>query len=110
MRVWITSVFVAAAVSMCSSSAFPYQSVKASERVGFEIKELTAKSGAKFYGVKCRSETPNCNYDWTSFCAPGAARYATASGTESSSPNLIRAPDGLFMLLFLCTQGPLVLP
>jgi hypothetical protein len=48
MRVWIASVFVAAAVSMCPSSAFPYQSVRASERVGFEIRELTAKSGTKF--------------------------------------------------------------
>ena len=74
----------------------------------YEIREMNAPSGAKYYGVKCRTETPRCTYDWNSLCRLGAARDAKRSGTVASAPTYVRAADGLFMRLFVCMpiEGP----
>lgn len=107
MKKWMAFI-CASLVAMYPGSTIPDTQAAGSQRPEFEIKEMFAKSGARLYGVKCRTETPQCKYDWRAFCTPGDARYSTLSGTESSAPNLIRAPDGLFVLLFLCPQGSIV--
>jgi hypothetical protein len=102
MRAWLSIFCVAVSLASQPSAASPDFEAAPTTPPGFEIKQMNATSGARFYGVKCRTETPQCRFDWKTLCATGVARYATPSGTESSVPKVIRAPDGLSMLLFLC--------
>jgi hypothetical protein len=102
MRALWPLVCAAASMAPSVSLGLPENNAATSSPPAYEIREIIAPSGAKFYGVKCRAEAPRCKYDWNSLCTESTPRYVKADGTPASAPTFVRDSDGQFMALFMC--------